>query len=273
LKNEQNSVVVVIFSKNRALQLDLCLTGLYKSCTDEELPEIKIIYTCDELHEKSYKILEFEHPYPEFIRENDFKADLLLALKHKRYVLFLTDDTIFCGNFSFDRVIRHLDDSYKVLGVSLRLGKNTHRCYPLDMNQPIPIMQYLEENFMYFNWTKAELDFNYALEVSSSIYRVRDILPIISSYPFKNPNSLEALLYACLGYFTDKLFLICFDRSIAFANPLNRVQEVALSNRYSQLDNHDAESLLNAYMEGYRADYSKYFGMISNGCHMEVDIL
>jgi len=265
-------IVTIIFSRNRALQLDLNLNGFYKANEDTDLPEIKIIYTYDAEHALSYQILQAEHPYPEFIKENNFKADLLNALKDKKQVLFLVDDTLFCGTFSIEKIIKLLEIHKNALGCSLRLGKNTHYCYPLNAHQPIPPIKYIEENFVIYDWTQAQLDFAYALEVSSSLYQTKDILPILKNNNFSNPNSLESVLYANLNRFIRKPYLMCFNKSKAFSNPANRVQKTALTNRYSMKDKYNSSELLLLYEEGFRVDYSKFFNVVPNGCHMEIDL-
>lgn len=269
-----NDVVIVIFSKNRALQLDLCLNGLYKAVIDVEISPIKIIYKVDELHKNSYETLKYEHPFPEWLEETDFQQNVLDALKDKTHILFVTDDTIFCNYFSINQVIGQLNKRDNVLGFSLRLSLSTNYCYPLNTYQAIPyIEETIDDMFMYY-WPEAIWDFAYPLELSSSIYRTSDILNIIKYQSFENPNDLENLMWRCAGSFSYfEPMMMCYRESKAFANPLNRIQTVALDNRYNGNDKYLAENMLKKYLDGYRVDYNKFFGIIPNACHMEVEIL
>ena len=77
-----DKVKMLIFSKNRAMQLDLCLNSFYRHCQDTELPIIDVLYTVDEEHKESYEILFEEHPYVNPIWEIDFNWQLKEALNN-----------------------------------------------------------------------------------------------------------------------------------------------------------------------------------------------
>src|SRR4030042_1966805 len=98
--------VSLIFSKDRALQLDATLRSFLLYCKDPELSEIRVLYTTTtSLHEEQYRQLQ-KHPY--------------------------------------------------AIGFSLRLGKNTTYCYPLDKGQRLPEFQTIEQDILKYNWTNAE---------------------------------------------------------------------------------------------------------------------
>ena len=65
--------------------------------------------------------------------------------------------------------------------------------------------------------------------------------------------------------------LLCYKQSVAFAAPNNRVQSVALANRHGNYKSYSSYSLLELYMDGWRIDYKKFHGFISNAAHQEVE--
>ena len=49
--------LVLIVSKNRPLQLDLCLNGFYHFCEDAKKTDVIVVYDFDKEYEEAYKIL------------------------------------------------------------------------------------------------------------------------------------------------------------------------------------------------------------------------
>ena len=90
-------------------------------------------------------------------------------------------------------MIESLNTYPDALGFSLRHGTNTSYCYPLRVDQELLTFSSIEHDFLLFDWTVAEHDFAYPLEVSSSVYRVKDITAVLQD-SFVNPNTLEAYL-------------------------------------------------------------------------------
>ena len=121
-----------------------------------------------------------------------------------------------------------------------------------------------------FDWITSQLDFKYPLEVSSSIYRLKDIRYLLENSIYKNPNELESQLYANLWQFYSKPKLLSYTTSVAFCAPMNKVQNVALNNRSNSMNMFSQESMLTMYKSGFRIDPMRFEGFVSNGCHQEV---
>jgi len=257
------------------LQLDLCLNSFYNRCVDSSYLNIKVIYTYDELHKQSYKILQAEHPSVEFIKENNFKQDLLNSINEYYHILFCVDDTIFTQDFILkNKVVYALNNLPPALGFSLRLGTNTKYCYPLDKYQEIPhSFSTNKSGILFYSWNNAQYDFAYPLEVSSSVYRTQDIYPILSGGDYSNPNQLEALLdYNSMVFREIRPFMLYYHQSVAFSNPVNKIQTVAPLNRVGNNKLYESDILLEKYINGYRIDPDKFYGFVSNGCHILVDL-
>lgn len=287
-----NNIATLIFSKNRPLQLDLLLNSFYSNCVLPNSTDIYVVYTYDQEYRQAYNQLIVEQGEKrrnniKFIYEEkfvSFKMSFINIIKNYEYIMFLVDDNIFTNIFSLSQIKSLLDTNPNHIGFSLRLGENTSYCYPIGRKQNIPKeipfdVRILFYDFMIainnpevfsFDWTKAELDFNYPLEISSSIYRMKDIRHLLENSRYKNPNELEAQLYANLWQFYGKSMLLSYATSVAFCAPMNKVQNVALNNRSNNMNMFSQESMLTMYKNGFRINPIEFDGFISNGCHQEV---
>jgi len=188
------------------------------------------------------------------------------------HILFLVDDNLFVRDFSFTDITNALLDHPDSLGFSLRLGRNITNCYTVDLPQSQPNFIPVYKGINKYNWTTSELDFGYPLEISSSMYRSRDIFPLLAKHPFKNPNELEyQLANSANAFFKQMPFLLCSEQSFAFCNPLNLVQE-SKTNRASTSDEYTSEHLANLFEQGYRVDVDYYDGFVPESCHQEVPL-
>ena len=309
-EQEQSSIFGVIFSLNRAMQLQAALRSLFLNCRDVERLELFVLYkTTNSYHSRQYArlVAEFDqYPNIHFLPESNFRNDLisllashgslspdrfkmflntlrlgerfgwlgnkLLSFLRPVYVLFLVDDNIFVQSFRLFDVIAALEQRPSALGFSLRLGKNTTYCYPDDSAQALPGFLPLTPNIQSFDWTVGEHDFHYPLEVSSSIYRLSEILPFINRLSFHNPNSLESRMSASWATFKKRQpDLLCFELSVAFCNPVNRVAQ-NFKNRAAEKFDYPEQFLAEQFEVGYRIDVAAYQGFVTCGCHQEVEL-
>ena len=269
-----NEAVCVIFSKDRAMQLDATISSLKLQCVDLKNIPVKVIYKISNLiNKEQYNELQLAYPEVEFIPEKNFKQDLIAAIRNYELIVFLVDDNIFVRKFYLREFIDILKKQIDAVGFSLRLGKNTQYCYMLNRYQKLPEFKSITDEIITFNWVHAECDFAYPLELSSSIYRVKDIMPLVKKLNYKNPNHLESLLYENRLIFSEKMNrLLCSITSIAFCNPINKVQNVCASNRSGNNPLHTPEKLSELFGEGYRIEVAELASFIPNGCHQEVPL-
>jgi tetratricopeptide (TPR) repeat protein/GT2 family glycosyltransferase len=265
--------VGIIFSKDRAMQLDCTLSSLSLHCRDMAGLDMHVLYaTSDLLHERQYEELKKVYPAITFVKERMFKEDLSSLLRGRKYVLFLVDDNIFVNDFNAADAVKGLDEDPEALGFSLRLGRNTTYCYMLNKAQALPPFRTAGKKVLGFDWTAAELDFGYPLEVSSSFYRVEDLLPLMA-LDYKNPNTLELMFDSNKHIFRDrKKSLLCFESSVTFCNPVNMVQTMWV-NRAGGKGDYSPLKLAEMFDRGLRVDAGAYSGLVPKGCHQEVDFI
>jgi hypothetical protein len=305
---ELSSLAGLIFSRDRALQLDAALRSFLSHCEAGGQLSLSVLYrTTSPLHARQYaELAEAYHSYThiQFQEQSHFRQDVLtfladhadlrlgtglyrrlarlhwrlgflgawlLRFDQPRYVLFLVDDTLFVRDFSLADPINALEGYPQALGFSLRLGRNTTCCYTRDCSQSLPEFTPLSRGVLTYAWQRAELDFAYPLEVSSSIYRIADLLPLLNRQRFRNPNQLESRLAENVGRFAGRPFLFCFDQSVAFSNPVNQVVE-RYQNRAGTVYSYTGQDLAEMFAQGLRVDVAAFSGFVPQGCHQEVEL-
>jgi len=264
-------VVGVVFSKDRPLQLDAVLASLDVNVGDLALARVTVLYAASTpSFAAQYRIVALDHPHVRFRRESDFKRDLVDIVAGSRYVLFLVDDTIFVGDASLATGISSLASDPLCVGFSYRLGRNTTYCYTMDRPQNLPAMEAAESGTVKYDWPGMDFDFGYPLEVSSSLYRTADILPLLETLPYRNPNTLEDLLAGqAAGFAKRRPRLACYERSVAVSVPANLVQ-VGWVNRIGGHPELSADSLAREFGKGRRLDVAHYRGHVAKAAHEEL---
>jgi len=198
---------------------------------------------------------------------------LLRSINKSDNILFLVDDNLFVRDFSLADMIFAMENSPDSIGFSLRLGKNTTYSYMHNCPQALPAFSLIKTGLLKFNWTVSEYNFGYPLEVSSSIYRAAQLIPLLVSFPFLEPNSLESGLNNRRAWFKKEFpNLLCFNTSVAFCNPVNKVQQVSIRNKAAEIYSYSPEQLAERFDAGARIDVNAFIGFIPNSCHQEVEL-
>ena len=267
-------LVILVFSKDRALQLDACLQSMLQHCEDVDKFPIKILYTTSSgRHEKQYDRLKAEYGVKkniQFLAQTDFADQVKELLASYRFILFLVDDNLFVNSCSLSNIIHFLETQHDAAGFSLRLGANTSYCYPSNSTQNIPIFDHMGDDIRKFDWTHATMDFAYPYDLSSSVYRTGDILELIKNGDIGHPNRMEAWLDSHKQTMAKgHPYLLCYETSRCFCNPINKVQSVAVANRVGKNEGYNSESLAGLFDRHIRIDTTAYDGIHLNACHQE----
>ncbi|HVY72271.1 MAG TPA: carbamoyltransferase C-terminal domain-containing protein, partial [Verrucomicrobiae bacterium] len=265
--------VGIIFSKDRAMQLDATLRSFAQHCHDAASVPLKVLHTASTPeHATAYAQLAAQHPSVEFVREQNFKADFLGLARGAENIVLMVDDCLFIRNFVMTDTVQALNENPDSIGCSLRLGRNTTFCYPLNQPQQLPDFTGVNSGLLKHRWTAAQHDFGYPLEVSSSVYRGADLLPLLEKLDYQNPNTLEAALAANAAAFSQsRPALLCHAQSVAFCAPLNVVQSV-YPNRKGANNRYTASALAQAFLAGQRIDLASLANFVPNGCHQEIEL-
>lgn len=243
----------IIFSKNRPLQLDLCLSGAKKNWVSNDFV---VLYTCDSEYSNAYETLKNEHSDCTFVKQDSFSASFSTCLKlrqNAKYIGFLTDD-----NIVFDKCYTKADQldeifiSQEMACLSFRLGINiTERDGRLE---PMPKFSKFGNHLL---WNRmchlAQSYWNYPLSVDGHIFRSSFIKWLWESHlmyeNISGPNRLEVLMQRF--FFDIGPFQACENYSRVVNSPNNRVQD-EVKNWYGDTYNYEAKDLLRLYTNGYR---------------------
>lgn len=206
----------IIFSKDRAAQLDLLLCSIERYAQWLWPPTVLYRYSNNDYLE-GYRLVSTRHGIT-FTWQLPLKPMLLRAIDRMvPLTMMLVDDSVFFRKFS---EFHGLDEGTTF---AARLGRNCTYCYPLDKQQRV-----------------GELDFAYSLTIDGHVYRTSEIRKRIEAVDFATPNELEDKLsrgkQLCVEY---------GDHSCIVSIPHNRVAE--FDNRY---EGGSAEELNRRFLAG-----------------------
>jgi len=122
-----NNLQILIFSEDRALQLDLCLRSLIKGLGDTlKVYEIFVLFdTTSDLHASQYRCLAESYPKISFIKQFHFVNDVLRLLETSKWTLLLLDEHLLTSTINLPKVESCLSKYENPLGFSLSLGKDS----------------------------------------------------------------------------------------------------------------------------------------------------
>jgi len=260
---------IIIFSKDRAMQLDALLGSFFHFAKNP--PALKIIYRASSNpFESAYD--EVKTAYiannVEFIKEQNFKADLTTALEtiNSSKVFFLVDDIIFKETVDFN-YFEKIDPKKQIL--SLRLGKHLNFAYTLQKEQKLPDLSPSKEfnQLLSWDWNLAEYDWAYPLSVDGNLFDTSEVKIMVNHLNYKAPNSFEEALQLMTPLYAQRRGL-CFEKSVIVNNPCNKVQ-TENPNVHGAIT---IEELNNKWLEGYRIDFKTFQGIENKSAHQELPL-
>jgi hypothetical protein len=225
---------------------------------------VNVIYiSSDENYEESYSVLRDIHSEVNYIRERNFKEDLIKLIDtNMKYTVFFVDDIVWKERFSVkSNEFRLLQNDPEILCLSLRLDRHLSYCYAYDMTMDAP--EFDKQNC--WSWNGMDGDFGYPMSLDGHIYRTDDILPLLKELPYDSPNKLEGVLSQNP---IDRSKMICLEKAAIFNMPINKVQ-THVPNRYGSIS---AEHLNQVFLDGYGISYAPLVHFNNDACHQEVDI-
>jgi hypothetical protein len=255
---------IIVFSKDRAMQLDLFLRSFNKFVSFAGNYNIKVLYTHsnDNFRAGYEKLISTTPPNVTFIKETNFKQDVIQLIDtNNPYMIFFVDDNIFKEYFDFyDKQMDIFEWDERIACRSLRLHKHLSYCY--SMQKPMRQPKFLDNNI--FNWTEMGEDYGYPMSVDGHIFRTKDVYDFFVDMDYSSPNTLEGQLVHQRNKMGRNM--ICYDKSPIMNNPMNRVQDVC-KNVCGVIT---AESLNEKFLENLIIDLSTFEGLENTACHQEV---
>lgn len=278
----KNSLQIIIFSFNRAMQLDCLIRSIFERIKNINY-KIAIIFHCSEPHKLSYERLQEEYKscgilkFYERSASVSFRKDKLPYLfnslnlarfiKHKYFrkkgdnFKRLTEDIIGISDMEFTMSLT--DDGYFFDNVTI-----PEKLFEIIRNNPeqSSYRMYVGDNLVNFpssikkteygyNWNYLDSNlkdhWSYPFAVDATIYHTKSLLKIIKPVLYHMPVTLEStVLHLCKTklYFTDGWSPF---KSVFVGISLNRVANV-LKGRSGNMN---PDLLKEYFIEGYRLNY------------------
>jgi hypothetical protein len=262
----EKNIGCIVFSFDRALQLDALLRSFFLNKTGE-CPVIVIYKASDENHHLAYQevIARFQNDLVEFIEEkNSFKSTLLRALHQigTGKIFFLVDDIIFTEKFDCD-FLSEIDTSKVIF--SLRMGNHLNYSFVVNKRQKLPSFTSKNDEYLYWDWECGELDWAYPLSVDGHIFNRYEIQCLAEHFDFKAPNSFEGAIQNTKELLSRRLGM-SYKKARIVNIPCNKVQ--------NEVDNlhgtFHQDELLNIWQKGQEIDIDPLQGYVNHSVHEEI---
>ncbi len=261
-------VLAIVFSRDRALQLELLLET-YAACVTQA-PRLTVMYSVtSDVHGAAYAdVLErYRHLIAAARQETHFRTDLIATLRKSgaEKVIFLVDDLIFIRPID-GALLRGWDIDKGIL--SLRLGGNIRSSYnagrdALPLPSSLRTLRHAGAELITWIWETGEHDWQLALALDGHLLPKALVERLIGFSRFRAPNSLEG----ALGRFR---FLFKNKRAFAFATsrivnlPLNTVKS---EDYYFPHAGMSVEAMLADHRHGMKFDASGFPLEQQGSCH------
>lgn len=257
---------LIIFSKNRPLQLYALLESLYQHTDSQKSANVSVIYRYDQSFRASIDEMSDKFSFVSFIAQNDFYQDVINCLKTttNRFCAFLVDDIVFKENISLANTCHLLLSNPHILTFSMRMGLHLNFCYPTSLKQPLPNGT-IQNGFFIWKWQHGQGDWGYPYSLDGHIFKKEDLTRWLSKINFSNPNQFEDRLQIAKTENTE-CFCICTTQSSIVNLPLNRVQD-EYRNRCGEIS---SEELFLYWEQGKKIDIVELQGLINTSAHYPV---
>lgn len=257
---------IVIYSKDRACQLDLLLRSIETNFENWENQNLTVIYKATFTdYRVGYDICRWEHRNFMFVDEEkeEFKRATMRCLNPKNlFTLWFMDDNVMLRRFSKeDAHFQRFARDPNILCLSLRMHPGVTSCYT--ENKPTPPPQISPEGIWDWTTNRHNGDWSYPMALDGHIFRTNTIAPLVNNLPYSNPNTMEGAL---AQHPIPIPQMICYPEPRIINIPANKVQTVN-NNRAGNVDT----LLLNRlYLLGKRIDLNMFQGMVKPSVHSEV---
>jgi hypothetical protein len=270
-------ITTIIFSRDRAMQLDLLLESLDRNGARLFSPAYVLYRATDADHERAYRICRDRYPSVILVPDGVSSFRLVARLSESAdFACFFTDDSVLYRALMSPLPLDALRDS-RLLCFSLRLGRNTTWCYPHGRAQSLPVFEVSEvrgsptRGALVWDWVGAAVDFGYPASVDGHVFRGATLRPALYDCPVDaSPNQVEDHLVRALA--ADRRLMASYPESCLVGLPLNIVTETH-SNRHGEAFPFSADELLGRYLDGQRIALDRLDFSDVRGAHQEIELV
>ena len=266
---------VIIFSKDRAMQLHLLLESILLNFNVEDY-KLNILYKAsNDEYNRGYNMIRDLYPQFTYKREENFKSDLMSLFNDSEYTVFLTDDDIIYQSLKLNN-----DELHNIFMLteancfSLRLGLNTVNCYT--MQRLNKLENFNKHSFFHdtdliepvISWKVGDgtNDYAYPMSVDGHIFKTEYIKNLCEVLEYSNPNLFEGFLS---NFGKPEMIISSYEHSKLVNSPINRVQET-IQNLSGMKYRYSVEDLNEMYLDGLILNLEKMNFNEITGCHQEI---
>ena len=266
-------ISTIIFSKDRACQLDFLLTSLHQN--DAGIFDIHVLYEySDDRFKDSYQKLIQKYPLLSWIKETNFEKDThSLVEDAKELICFFVDDNILYRKIDIDyNAIRDFFREEDIFCLSLRLGMNT-----IIQNEYINSgcilpekATLIKDTYLVWNWKNLPpyTNFAYPFSVDGHVFRKELVAEVVSNYNFHTPNALEGRALPYAANYSENMASL--KESVLVNTPLNLVG--SSENKSGQKFGATLKELNDLYLEGSSPSLKDMDFSNVRGCHQEIQL-
>jgi len=266
------TIAAIVFSRDRAAQLDLLLDSLQRNAPGLLDPIDVLWQATGEPYERGYGRCAAAHPEARFLRETAFATQVATLVEGGGALTFFTDDSVLFKPLTTRprRPESWLSTNEELVCFSLRLGSNCDSCYSLARPQLLPAFTFLDSETLAWEWQEADGDFGYPGSLDGHVFRRETILELISAGGYSNPNTLEELLATRIA--ADARGSIgSYRESHLVGVPVNRVNQTH-PNRFGERWPYGLSVLNERYLAGGRLDPAPLEGEPITAAHAELPL-
>jgi len=255
-------ITAIIFTKDRAMQLDLLLRSIKRYSPD--ISEIFISYNySSEDFLNAYANVARDYfkdvvPYDHWINQSleGFKNALMISLGQSKNenILMLCDDSVFINEWTMPE-----NFPPQVKCISLYLHPRVNWSFGQGEKIKIPKLETFNDyphcEKWQWDWTKQDrhLDWGYPHNVAGHIYRKAYISEIVNKLDFDGVNSLEGKMsWPAWKRKRDTPYMMCFDYQPLVGMALNVVQTEIDEKNNLAVSQYSIEELNKRYLTGER---------------------
>lgn len=248
------SIAAIVFSRDRAAQLDLLLASLELNAPGLLDPVHVLWQATGEPYERAYGLCAAAHPGTSFVCETAFASQVATLAEGTGAITFFTDDSILFKPVTTRPRLPEswLETNEELLCFSLRLGENCDSCYPLAREQRLPPFALLDSETLAWAWRDADGDFGYPGSLDGHVFRRETVLELVAAGGYSNPNTLEGLFAARLAG-NERGSIGSYRQSHLVGVPVNRVNQTH-PNRFGERWPYGPSVLNDRYLAGERLD-------------------
>ncbi len=268
MKNYKNQLI--IFSKNRACQLNLLLDSI-KNNAEMLFDKIHVLYKSEnDEYSAGYDKVMNNHKGVYFLKENNFRKDLFKLIDDDiESTTFMVDDAVIFKQILTRKIdiIKPVIEDFIIF--SLRLGTNCNYSHPANLHYNLGEHE-INGEYLIFDYTKQQVgDFRYPLSTDGHIYNTKLIKDLLIEIPFVNPNTLEAYLQRFVLTNSIPKTIMCFRESKLVSIPVNLVNDT-FKNRHGLQFGISEKELNDKFLNNETIDLNSMDFSEVNGPHKEI---